>query len=1233
DNSTIEINADELRVKAEGITANEIATGGVTTSEILDGTIVTGDIATGGVTSSDILDGTVVTGDIANGTILPADVASAGNNQVLTTDGSGNPQWQNQTGLFGSQAGDGLVNDVPNSELDVNVDNSTIEINADELRVKAEGITANEIATGAVTTSEILDGTIVSGDIAVGGVTSSNILDGTIVTGDIATGGVTSSNILDATIIGADIDPSSVVNQVLATTVADGTVAWVDPASLTTILKDGDSNTKITVDVGGADENYIRMSTGPTVGGVEHLTITPTGDVGIGVDVANWTVDRDLHVADPTGGKLLLAREDVAIAAGETLGELHFDGRDDTQASTVDASAVIRGIATDPTYGNSDKGGALAFLTKANATDFDAAATEHMRITEAGNIGIGTTDPSQKLHVVGNARISALNGGTNKPIYADVNGDLTVTGPTSGINGFWTRTGSVLSPTSADRVDMNGQNIEDFQNLIGRTDAVFPNIVLNSTGSGNNWTSQGAYISIGESGALGSASLHMTYRGDGYGFIGSGTVNNAEPGASYLRFDYNANNIYTPDNLSIGTSSTAGRLTVSGRVEFLSTTDASGAAGSGVLEIANSLRLDGNEIITNTNTVLYINNDNNGDVRFDNNTLMVDASANRVGIGTTAPGQKLHVVGTVRVSTLDQNANRIVMANANGDLYASASLVGTNLGDNLGNHTATTTLNMVNNNINAANLLTFNDPGDQEGIRWTGSAAKIFVSPFNGGNSDGYLRLINDGGIVFEPGAEDTERVTFLANGNVGIGTTAPGAKLHVASTSGSVWTWSSLSSLVSLELGQNNTGNVGSIRLNSYSTNAFVFLRPSNGNYHIDATTGQFYYNWDESVRGGSNGTIHVANQAGTEQIRLQTSGSSWLNGGNVGFGTTSPAQRVHTTGNFRSDGRNYYFGATQRLNGDNSSVLNWYGAHSTVTQMIFRDAQGSIYGRVYGDGNTANFGMLDRDGQWSLLQANDNYTQLRINNSAKIHLTSNNRMGVMTTAPSTTLDVNGTVRIRGGSPTVGAVLTATSTNGTATWSTGGGLSTTYVNWGRNDCHQGQGNASSTSVIYSGYAASSHYSHAGSGANTLCITSSWSASTPGGTYTSTADNNRARIYGIEFEMASGGISNYGPNTKAAMQDWNAVCAVCLVTGSSSQIMIPGTWRCPTGWTSHYWGYLVSTYFGQTKSEFVCMNGSPERISYGGNQNGGLWYSVEKESGALGTYENNRELVCVVCSK
>jgi len=87
-----------------------------------------------------------------------------------------------------------------------------------------------------------------------------------------------------------------------------------------------------------------------------------------------------------------------------------------------------------------------------------------------------------------------------------------------------------------------------------------------------------------------------------------------------------------------------------GRVEFTGTQDANGIPGSGVLEIANSLRIDGNEIITNNNAGLHLQNLNNGDLFVDTNTLVVDASTNRVGIGTVAPVATLDVRGNLRVS-------------------------------------------------------------------------------------------------------------------------------------------------------------------------------------------------------------------------------------------------------------------------------------------------------------------------------------------------------------------------------------------------------------------------------------------------------------------------------------------------------------------------------------------------------------------------------------------------------
>lgn len=70
----------------------------------------------------------------------------------------------------------------------------------------------------------------------------------------------------------------------------------------------------------------------------------------------------------------------------------------------------------------------------------------------------------------------------------------------------------------------------------------------------------------------------------------------------------------------------------------------------------------------------------------------------------------------------------------------------------------------------------------------------------------------------------------------------------------------------------------------------------------------------------------------------------------------------------------------------GDNSSALYFNSNHSTITQLVMRDLEGTQYGRVYGDTNGTQFGLLDGDGQWSYLAVKDTSTSLVINNDVKM-------------------------------------------------------------------------------------------------------------------------------------------------------------------------------------------------------------------------------------------------------
>lgn len=97
-----------------------------------------------------------------------------------------------------------------------------------------------------------------------------------------------------------------------------------------------------------------------------------------------------------------------------------------------------------------------------------------------------------------------------------------------------------------------------------------------------------------------------------------------------------------------------------------------------------------------------------------------------------------------------------------------------------GNSPTFNTVTLSNDNINGVNHINFNDAGDGEGLAWGGTSAKLFVSPLNSGDGDGYIRMTNDGGISFEAGVADREDLVIDASGNVGVGTTSPDEELSV---------------------------------------------------------------------------------------------------------------------------------------------------------------------------------------------------------------------------------------------------------------------------------------------------------------------------------------------------------------------------------------------------------------------------------------------------------------------
>ena len=83
----------------------------------------------------------------------------------------------------------------------------------------------------------------------------------------------------------------------------------------------------------------------------------------------------------------------TVVQSGDSLGELRFYGADGTDR---DSQAALIKAEVDGTPGSNDMPGRLVFSTTADGA---ASPSERLRISSAGNVGIGTASPDSTLHL------------------------------------------------------------------------------------------------------------------------------------------------------------------------------------------------------------------------------------------------------------------------------------------------------------------------------------------------------------------------------------------------------------------------------------------------------------------------------------------------------------------------------------------------------------------------------------------------------------------------------------------------------------------------------------------------------------------------------------------------------------------------------------------------------------------------------------------------------------------
>lgn len=518
-----------------------------------------------------------------SGAIINGNLRVAGTGQLILD--SGEVRVSNDLELNGSQLPSvSDVFDIGSSTkkwgtmyIKTAIDSDGTVLSTSELNVLDGGITFGEVG-GTVGDAQIADNAVDGGDggeIADDTITTDDIANNTIAAIDIAPNAVTASELADNSVdLGAISDSICANGELLKKAGGDWTCAneslTSESDTLATVTGRGattttavtiDSNSDQTTNV--ANTLYVKGST-DTVGiGISN----PSGKLEV------WKADTHTTGAYTGRGNLLLYNnQNNADELGATLifGSHYNDG---TQQFT--SRAGIKG-GTDTAGNTAD--GYLAFYTATGSANNNL---ERARFDKDGDFGIGLTNPQQKLHVNGNARIDGR---------AKVDGDINVT---SG-NDICITGGQCLSSVAAGTVTGSGAANHiaywsDGTTVAADTNQLYWDASANELGIGTNTpdsilhvgpigTGSSNYITIGKGWDSDSgikwlrdtfvdASIHqdasedLIFEVDMTGNLNSNVIFKTNGGQEKVR-------ITEPGNLGIGVNDPGQKLEVNGGVRL-----------------------------------------------------------------------------------------------------------------------------------------------------------------------------------------------------------------------------------------------------------------------------------------------------------------------------------------------------------------------------------------------------------------------------------------------------------------------------------------------------------------------------------------------------------------------------------------------------------------------------------------------------------------------------------------
>jgi hypothetical protein len=730
-----------------------------------------------------------------------------------------------------------------------------------------------------------------------------------------------------------------------------------------------------------------------------RFQITDSGNVGIGITNPSKKLQIGISNATHADEGILLQSP-----AGYGEGAIYHDYGQSTGVTAFKILNTYSGsqiALSQDTYSSTGSPGSIRLYTAASGGG--NTPVERMRITSAGDVGIGTASPAAKLHTVGSGIVNIVQS-SNTVSYTQYYNTSTGTntsndGLTVGINGLdayvlHREAGNlILGTLDTERVRITSAGLVG----IGTSSPQARLQVSSSTSDGlivSTSANAEPFIALWRnSGSNGVGVLRLIDGGNIY--FDNGATGAAQSTKMVLT---------AAGNLGIGTTSPVSKLTVTnGNIEIQS---------DGSSSMTNYLKIGthtGGSWGSYISASSFYNSNLNTNLRLgvSNSGTLIDVisitSVGDVGIGTNAPATKLNLKES------NSGTEGFIITNWN----------------------SVNTILLGSDSITGGGKLT---------LKTNGGASNVFISSY--GDS-------------------------YFSGGNVGIGTTSPSTKLHVVGASiiannssinpdtygntviagaiGTVGGWG-LSSAIGGNAGTGHSWAIGTNGDNLYmgysngsSSNSMltflqvddstrnVFLVPSAGNVGIGTASPSYKLDVSGALR--ATGTLYSDNGSLAGELNLGqvvSIGSSFgsyanlifsmhngggfsdilkLQGnGNVGIGTASPSKLLHVNGE-----------ATFATNSGGLIIRSYDGDTANIRPSV---GNGSIL--ISDDSGLTTRGTEFLNNGGIIVNATSGAPlTVNANGTIGLYVNSTANVGIGNTSPSTLLDVSGVITATGGNST----------------------------------------------------------------------------------------------------------------------------------------------------------------------------------------------------------------------